>query len=810
MNAEALIGRVLGTCTLQRLIGQGGMGAVYQAQQSRPRRQVAVKVLMPMSPLNPNQLAAFLERFRRETDAAASLDHPNITPVHEYGEQDGIAYLVMPYISGGTLRDELERFGPLPLDKATHYLEQLAAALDHAHDHGVIHRDIKPANILQTPEGRLLLTDFGLVKIVGEGYAPQVRLTGEGVPVGTPDYMAPEQVIGSDVDQRADLYSLGVILFQMLTGTTPFQGETPMQIAAQQLQVPPPSPQALRPDLPLAAAQVLLKALAKKPVDRYMTAVDFAISFRNALQSSGVQLGVSPLLNGVTSNTGRIFIPKGMLEPARHSARIQTVPGPTAPAPQAEPAAPAARGQFRPGVLPSKKLGQVSPVGGGLLARAPGIADAPAVAPADPLSPLPIETARPAGGLLSRTGKFPLVNGTPKDEMAQQMPEQFSTMTQAPQQDFSTQFAASLLPSTPLAPQPESAGMVKRNTGTLIAPSGQQNTGALRTNTGSLMSINKQQGTGALTLTNGNNETVKLTGPVKVVKVPVAGQPGRYVTGILPVIPADDRLSNERSGVSLGVKIISISVATVLILLVGAGMFWFMHNRSSQAPQNNTNNSSVTSTQKTSGAPTDSNILIQDPLDHNAHDWPETPADMYAFKDGAYHITNHTDASGISLLETSPFNGPITYAVSMRQIAGDDNSEVNTFGLIFRFSQSMQNKKQVTHFYTFEVLNKKGGYYRFWKYDDSSGDKNKFWQQIGKNVNLGNEFKVGRDANATNTLTATMDGNKFTFWVNGKKVMDATDNSYATGVVGMIVNLKNSEVAFRNLLVTRGVNNPTH
>src|SRR6266568_6738340 len=122
MDAEALIGTVLGTCTLQRVIGQGGMGAVFLAQQSRPRRQVAVKVLLPMAKLKPHQLAAFLERFRRETDAAASLEHPNIVPVHEYGERDGLAYLVMPYISGGTLRDEMEGEGALPLPTVVNYL----------------------------------------------------------------------------------------------------------------------------------------------------------------------------------------------------------------------------------------------------------------------------------------------------------------------------------------------------------------------------------------------------------------------------------------------------------------------------------------------------------------------------------------------------------------------------------------------------------------------------------------------------------------------------------------------------------------
>src|SRR5947209_17925849 len=139
MNAEALIGTVLGTCTLQQLVGQGGMGAVYLAQQSRPRRQVAVKVLLPATALKPHQLSAFLERFRGETDAAASLEHPNIMAVDEFGERGGLAYLVMPYISGGTLRDVMEQEGQLPLPKVLYYLEQMAAALAFAHARGVIH-----------------------------------------------------------------------------------------------------------------------------------------------------------------------------------------------------------------------------------------------------------------------------------------------------------------------------------------------------------------------------------------------------------------------------------------------------------------------------------------------------------------------------------------------------------------------------------------------------------------------------------------------------------------------------------------------
>lgn len=304
MNAEDLCGKVLGTCTLQKVIGRGGMGAVYLAQQTRPHRQVAVKVFMPISTLQPSQHKAFLERFRRETDAAASLEHPNIVPVHEYGEREGLAYLVMPYVSGGTLRDELEAEGRLPLLRIVLYLEQMAAALDHAHDRGVIHRDIKPANILMTLEKRLLLTDFGLVKIIADTIPISNNPLSEvGTPMGTPDYMSPEQVIGKEIDPRADIYSLGVLLYHMVTGTVPFKGDLPMKVAVQHLHTPPPLPRLLRPDLPPAAEQVILRALAKKPQDRYMNARDMASSFRLALEAAGVQLGVGDNLSNNINNT---------------------------------------------------------------------------------------------------------------------------------------------------------------------------------------------------------------------------------------------------------------------------------------------------------------------------------------------------------------------------------------------------------------------------------------------------------------------------------------------------------------------------
>src|SRR5205814_1230373 len=171
---------------------------------------------------------------------------------------------------------------------------------------------IDTANIYITHERSLLLTDFGLVKIIADGQTPQMRLTGAGAPVGTPDYMSPEQVIGEIVDGRSDVYSLGVILYQMVTGTTPFHGETPMQIAAQQMRTPPPSPRLLRTDLPAAAEQAMLRAMAKRPADRYPCAQDLADAFRNSLIFAGVPLSSTasgPLSSG-TSTSGRLFTPR--------------------------------------------------------------------------------------------------------------------------------------------------------------------------------------------------------------------------------------------------------------------------------------------------------------------------------------------------------------------------------------------------------------------------------------------------------------------------------------------------------------------
>ncbi len=281
-NTGDLTGKTLGTCVLERQLGHGGMGVVYLARQTRPARRVAVKVMLPQFAHSSEIYQEFLARFRREADVIARLEHVHIMPIYEYGEQDGLAYLVMPYLTGGSLRDILARRGRLPLSEVITYIDQAASALDYAHTQGVIHRDLKPANFLLHADGRLVLADFGIARILDNDINSFQTLTATGSMVGTPEYMAPEMARGETIDYRADIYELGIVLFQLLSGHAPFTGNTPYAVAIKHLQDPLPLLHPVNPSIPTEVDAVIQKATAKQRENRYLSAQELAQALRQA------------------------------------------------------------------------------------------------------------------------------------------------------------------------------------------------------------------------------------------------------------------------------------------------------------------------------------------------------------------------------------------------------------------------------------------------------------------------------------------------------------------------------------------------
>ena len=322
-NFDNLTGKTLGTCILENLIGQGGMGAVYLARQIRPSRYVAVKVLLPNVTTNTSLYKEFLVRFRHEADVVARLEQINIMTIYEYGEQDGFAYLVMPYLPGGSLRDLLARNSALSLQEAAAFIDQAAAALDYAHAHGVIHRDLKPGNFLLSSDGRLVLADFGIARMLQDGDSTfRAALTGTGTFLGTPEYMAPEMLNGEPVDHRADIYALGIVLFQMLSGQVPFRGNTPFAVATKHLQELPPSLHQINSAIPPAVDNIIHKALAKKREERYISAGAMAQALRNIVPSPGY------LSETQQRNAPTVISPLPVMPPSAAAVARQETPPP--------------------------------------------------------------------------------------------------------------------------------------------------------------------------------------------------------------------------------------------------------------------------------------------------------------------------------------------------------------------------------------------------------------------------------------------------------------------------------------------------
>jgi len=276
-SMDELRGRQLGEYRILDRLGEGGMSAVYRAHQPGVNREVALKVL----PRHFVEDEAAVGRFRQEAQVLARLQHPHILPIFDFGESDDLLYIAMPLVRSGTLADRLRR-GPLDLEEAARIVSQLADALDYAHEQGLVHRDIKPGNVLLDGRGNAMLTDFGIARF----YEATTRFTQTGGVVGTPAYMSPEQSRGEGIDRRSDVYCLGIVLYEMVTGRVPFEADTPVAVLLKHLQEAPPRPREINRDLPPGVERVILTALAKRPEARYQTAGALARDLQAAIPPS--------------------------------------------------------------------------------------------------------------------------------------------------------------------------------------------------------------------------------------------------------------------------------------------------------------------------------------------------------------------------------------------------------------------------------------------------------------------------------------------------------------------------------------------
>lgn len=279
---------VSGRYELGRQLGAGGMARVYVAHDRLLDREVAVKVLAEPYASDPQ----FVERFRREASAAAQLNHPNIVAVYDRGEVDGSYYIVMEYLPGPDLKQVIRRRAPLPPGQAIDYALQILAALGAAHRRDVIHRDVKPQNVLVAEDGHLKVTDFGIARAGADG-----GMTEAGAVIGTAQYLSPEQARGDDVTTASDCYAVGIVLYEMLTGRVPFDGDRPVAVAMKQISDVPAPPRTVEPSIPLELDAVVMRALAKRPSERFRTAEEFSgalLDARGAIEGTGGATRVLP------------------------------------------------------------------------------------------------------------------------------------------------------------------------------------------------------------------------------------------------------------------------------------------------------------------------------------------------------------------------------------------------------------------------------------------------------------------------------------------------------------------------------------
>jgi eukaryotic-like serine/threonine-protein kinase len=322
VTGDTLIDSVFdGRYRIIRKLGAGGMANVYLAEDQELGRRVAIKILDDRHAADDS----FIERFRREAKNAAGLSHPNIVSIYDRGEAEGTYYIAMEYLSGRSLKELIVSRGPTPIRIAIDYTRQMLAALGFAHRHGIVHRDIKPHNVVVDADGRLKVTDFGIAR------SGASQMTEVGSIIGTAQYLSPEQARGSPVDQRSDVYSVGIVLYEMLTGTVPFTGDTPLEIAMKHLSEVPVPPSELRDDVPDDLDLVVLRALAKDPEDRYQTAEEMNADLERIQRGLAVSSETTDAATAVLAGAGISGAPT-IIAPRPTQVAPPQPPPPTPPA----------------------------------------------------------------------------------------------------------------------------------------------------------------------------------------------------------------------------------------------------------------------------------------------------------------------------------------------------------------------------------------------------------------------------------------------------------------------------------------------
>jgi serine/threonine protein kinase len=663
--------------------------------------------------------------------------------------------MVMPYVKGKTLEEFLHQQGKLPFPQIQRYLEQLAGALDYAHERGILHRDIKTRNILFQSADELLLTDFGLAGLTTERNFARARQRQPGML----NYIAPEYVLSRPVTRQADLYSLGVVLYQMVTGTVPFQGAELSEVAMQHVNAAPPVPRQLREDLPQGAQQVLLRALAKQPDERYTRAGEMALAFRLALEAEGLlptiaepgneTIDALAMLSDLASGGATTKIPrlKGTRKSSLFDPRWQTV------AEQTDVEQPPT--------------------------------NSPATVPPTPvLSAIPEQTTVTMAEQLSFPGGAQANNPGLAASTRNLSPDTSEQTLQLANKGSETTEALHVAGMKTQPGRPEQY-----------------------TTTGMLQKLSTFPGTGQQ---SGATATIKLTEPVKIVQVPVAGQPGRVVTGFLSasnpgtLSPASEPTTPKRSR-----RLQLVSLLLVVLVIVGSISIyaWVARSHTNKVAQITVSATQPTDQHATATAQVTAtqgaNIVLFDDLSQNIHDWPigQQGHFSYTFNSGAYDITNNDpQRSAPAILPARTLSGSYVYSLTMEQLKGDQTSLNNQFGMIFDATIQSANGKQIDTFYAFEVLNKAEGDYQFWKYDNGKNSSDPWTSLWSKN--FGKEFHQGSGSSHINTLKVKISGQTFTFLVNGTQVGTWKDGSFTRGNVGMLVNLDGAEVAFSDLLIT--------